>query len=376
VKARVASRLRSAMALSAGLCAYLIACSSEPGPGDGAAGNGTGGAVSSGGSGITGGNATGGVVSTGGASGGTPAVTGGVAATGGEPSTGGVQASGGTATGGTSGGNSSSGGAIGTSGGAASGGSSQSGGSSTGGTNPTGGTSGSGGTLATGGTVTTGGAAGAPIGGQGGLNSSGGSGGGNTKATIVVRGAGTATAGDQAMIERIKARGFTTVTVVSDAAVTAQSVMGSALVVISSSAESGPLQAKLKDIPIPVLCVEDAEFRLMGMASSGDHDAGVSQMVVSTPASPLLGTLSGTVTISSKAGELGWGTPAAAALKAAAMPGDPSHVVVFGYEKGAQMATMVAPARRAGFAIREAMAASLTADGVKAFDAILDWVVR
>ena len=179
-----------------------------------------------------------------------------------------------------------------------------------------------------------------------------------------------------AYVERMKARGFSMVTVVSDAAVTANSVAGSALVVISSSAESGPLKAKLKDIAIPVLCVEDAEFKLMGMASDGGHDAGISQMVISTTPSPLLGSLTGTVKIASQGGELGWGTPAAAAIKAATMPGDSSHVVVFGYEKGAQMTTMVAPARRAGFAIREALAANLNADGLKAFDAILDWVIQ
>ena len=212
-------------------------------------------------------------------------------------------------------------------------------------------------------------------GGQGGAG--GGKGGAtNLKGTMVVRGAGTATAGDMVMLERMKARGFSMVTVVSDAAVTANSVAGSALVVISSSAESGPLKAKLKDIAIPVLCVEDAEFKLMGMASDGGHDAGISQMVISTTPSPLLGSLTGTVKIASQGGELGWGTPAAAAIKAATMPGDSSHVVVFGYEKGAQMTTMVAPARRAGFAIREALAANLNADGLKAFDAILDWVIQ
>jgi hypothetical protein len=323
----------------------------------------TGGAAISGGSSSTGGTApsTGGVAPT----------TGGIAASGGAPTTGGIQSSGGTSgVPGTTGGSSLTGGSSATGGSVTTGGAPSSGGSAA-----EGGLSGGG--LSGGGTSVTGGSAGAMNGGQGGATAGGGKGGAaNLKGTMVVRGAGTATAGDTVMIDRMKAHGFSTITVVSDAAVTATSVAGSALVVISSSAESGPLQAKLKDITIPVLCVEDAEFKLMGMASSGGHDAGISQMVVSTAGSPLLGSLSGTVKIASQAGELGWGTPAAAALKAATMPGDPSHVVVFGYEKGAQMATMVAPARRAGFAIREALAANLSADGIKAFDAILDWVMQ
>jgi hypothetical protein len=58
------------------------------------------------------------------------------------------------------------------------------------------------------------------------------------------------------------------------------------------------------------------------------------------------------------------------------MPHDPSHAVVFGYDAGAQMSTMVAPARRAGFAIREDLAANLNADGIAAFDSILAWVAQ
>lgn len=213
-------------------------------------------------------------------------------------------------------------------------------------------------------------------GGSGGGGGGGGGPAGKLKATMVVRGQGTATAGDEIMIGRVKAHGFSEVVVVSDAAVTAESVVGSQLVIISSSAESGPLQAKLKDIAIPVLCVEDAEFTKMGMAKAGDHTAGVSQVVIDAAGSALVGAATGTLTISSKPGELGWATPAAAALKGATLPGDPSRVVVFGYEKGAQMTTLIAPERRAGFAIRETLAANLNADGLKLFDSILEWVIQ
>jgi hypothetical protein len=58
------------------------------------------------------------------------------------------------------------------------------------------------------------------------------------------------------------------------------------------------------------------------------------------------------------------------------MVGNPERVVIFGYEKGAQMVNMVAPARRAGFAIREDLAANLNPDGVRLFDAILAWVMK
>ncbi len=195
---------------------------------------------------------------------------------------------------------------------------------------------------------------------------------------MVVRAAGTATAGDMVMMGRLTAYGFQQIVIVSDGAVTAQSVADSDLVVISSSAESGPLQSKLRDVAKPVLCIEDAEFPLMGMASTGGHDADISQVVIVDSAAALVGSATGMVTISGRAGELGWGTfPAnAAVVKGATMPGNAARAAIFGYPKGAQMATIVAPGRRAGFAIREVLAANLNADGIKLFDAILAWVMQ
>jgi hypothetical protein len=232
-----------------------------------------------------------------------------------------------------------------------------------------------------GGEFASGGGAGGVSAGAGGMGGSGGLGGmgGNTargKATMVIRGSGVPTPGDTLMTGRILAFGYQQVVTLKDADATAQSVAGSELVVISSSAESGPLQDRLKDIAIPVLCIEDAEFKLMGMASAGGHDDGSRQLVVKAGGSPLVGDVTGTVTIASMDGELGWGTPAAAAIVAATMPDDPTRAVVFGYPAGAQMSTMIAPARRAGFAIREGLAANLNADGIEVFDSILAWVAQ
>ncbi len=251
----------------------------------------------------------------------------------------------------------------------------------------TGGSPGVGGAPSTGGTSPVGGAGGSTSGtggrGMGGASGTGGSPGaggasGNRKATMVVRGAGTATAGDMVMIGRIVAQGFGPVTVVSDAMVTAQSVVGSDLVVISSSAESAPLQAKLKDIAIPVLCIEDAEFKLMGMSTGGSHTANTTQLSIVPAGAALVGAATGMVTFTSTPGELGWatGTSAATVVIGATMVGNAAQAVIFGYPKGAQMPGGAAPARRAGFAIRETLAAGLNAEGLKLFDAILAWVLQ
>jgi hypothetical protein len=195
---------------------------------------------------------------------------------------------------------------------------------------------------------------------------------------MVITSKGTPTPGDMVMIGRIMAHGFSTVTPVTDMAVTAASVAGADLVVISSSAESAPLQAKMKDVTMPVLVVEDAEFKLMGMSSSGNHDAGVSQVTIVPAGAALVGAATGMVTFASKPGDMGWaaGTNAATVVIGATMPGNAAHAAIFGYAKGAQMVGMVAPGKRAGFAIREALAAGLNADGLKLFDSILEWVLQ
>jgi hypothetical protein len=290
--------------------------------------------------------------------------------------------SGGSGPSGSGGASSSTGGKPGTGGAVVSGGSGGGSGGSTTGTG--GGSEATGGGSPAGGVSGRGGAAGSGmnLGGRGNAGGSGGAAGGpgpgNLKATMVVRGAGTATAGDMVMIGRIMAHGFQQVALVSDALVTAQSVVGSDLVVISSSAESGPLQSKLRDIAIPVLCVEDAEFSLMGMATSGGHDANVSQVTIVAAGSALVGAATGMVTFSGMPGDLGWaaGTNPATVVVGATMPGNATHAAIFGYPRGAQMAGMVAPARRGGFAIRETLAASLNAAGIRLFDAILEWVLQ
>jgi hypothetical protein len=196
---------------------------------------------------------------------------------------------------------------------------------------------------------------------------------------MIITGAGKPTAGDNVMLGRMTARGIQTTTM-TDAAVTAAAVAGMDLVVISSSAESGPLGTKVRDIAIPVLCIENGEYALMGMTPATlNTDYGMvaaqTQVQITMPGNPLVGTLTGTVTISSVAGDFGWGTPAATAIKGASLPGTPTRAVIFGYAKGDQMVSMAAPARRAAFAIRETLAANLTSDGIKLFDAVLNWVL-
>jgi hypothetical protein len=199
------------------------------------------------------------------------------------------------------------------------------------------------------------------------------------KVILVTNGTPALSAGDTVMVDRLHSRGFV-VTFTTDVAATADVVAGQDLIVISSSAESGPLGTKIRDVAIPVLCIENGAFPTMGLSGTTlatDYGSTFNQTMVTIAdgAPPLAGGLGGSVTISATPAELGWAQPAASAVTAATMAGDPTHAMLFGYPAGAAMPGLVAPARRVGFAIRETAAANLTDDGLALFDAAVTYAL-
>ncbi|HEY0081575.1 MAG TPA: hypothetical protein VGB61_02200, partial [Pyrinomonadaceae bacterium] len=62
--------------------------------------------------------------------------------------------------------------------------------------------------------------------------------------------------------------------------------------------------------------------------------------------------------------------------RVATVAGDPTRVTIYGYERGAQMVSASAPARRVGFFLTRDTANSLTTDGWALFDAAVDWAIQ
>jgi hypothetical protein len=200
------------------------------------------------------------------------------------------------------------------------------------------------------------------------------------KVVMITNGTPALSAGDTVMRDRLQSRGFE-VTFATDVSVTAAAVAGQDLVVISSSAESGPLGTKIRDVAIPIVCIENGAFPTMGMSGTTlatDYGSTFNQATVTVVAGAqaLAGaTPPGTVTITAAPAELGWAVPPASAVVGATMADNAAHVALFGYAAGSQMASLVAPARRVGFAIREIAAANLTADGLALFDAAVTFAL-
>jgi hypothetical protein len=100
--------------------------------------------------------------------------------------------------------------------------------------------------------------------------------------------------------------------------------------------------------------------------------SGQTSLAIVTPGSPLAAGLSGTVAISTVADTLPQGSPGAAAVIAARLPGT-TTASDFGYDTGAAMPGLAAPARRVGLFLGDNTAATLTANGWAMFDAAVTW---
>src|SRR4029078_8209274 len=87
------------------------------------------------------------------------------------------------------------------------------------------------------------------------------------KVMLVTNGTPALSGGDMCMVERLQSRGFV-VTFTTDVAATPDVVAGQDLIVISSSAEAGPLGTKIRDVAIPVLCIENGAFPTMGLSGT------------------------------------------------------------------------------------------------------------
>lgn len=83
--------------------------------------------------------------------------------------------------------------------------------------------------------------------------------------------------------------------------------------------------------------------------------------------------LSGTRTVTASAEQFSWGLPGAAAAKGATLAGNSTQAASFGYESGAAMVGLSAPARRVGLFPSNTTATALTTDGWRLFDAAITW---
>jgi glucose/arabinose dehydrogenase len=181
---------------------------------------------------------------------------------------------------------------------------------------------------------------------------------------------------DLAVVNHLRGLGYT-VTVQDDNLVQTGDAAGRQLVIISSSVTSSNVSYKFTSTAVPVITWEDALYDELRMTLDGAAGHGIQsgQQVVDVAASqhPLTAGLAGPITASDPAATFSWGAPTASAVQAATLAGDGSKAVIFGYETGAAMTTLNAPARRVGFATGTA---NFTGHGWSLFDAAVNWALE
>lgn len=163
---------------------------------------------------------------------------------------------------------------------------------------------------------------------------------------------------------------------------------GQDLIVIAEFVGGSEVNSKYKNVPIPVVCMENDIFDDMNMTGKKiDVDYGevmpgprasfvpARYMFIINPTHPLAAGLPpGILDFFNSKEHMNWGVPCRSAIVIATLPGYPDQSPIFAYEKGAMMdAEFIAPARRVAFPLRTLT--GLYPAGVALYDAALRWAV-
>ena len=182
---------------------------------------------------------------------------------------------------------------------------------------------------------------------------------------------------DVVLLEHLQGLGFE-VTVVEDEEVESSDSDGKGIVLVSSTCTSGKIDDRLTNINVPILNCEAWLFDDLKMTGpEKDWDYGLADDIedieIINDAHPIAQGASGTIKVLTKDQKVSWGFPAPTATKIGVVPGYPECVMLFTYDKGAEMVGMTAPARRVGFFLHNSTAKKLNATGWLLFDRAVEW---
>ncbi|WDS37018.1 hypothetical protein [Pseudoxanthomonas sp.] len=189
-------------------------------------------------------------------------------------------------------------------------------------------------------------------------------------------------AADRIVAAHLEALGFKVTFV--DQTVDPTRAAGYDLVVLSSVVQSREMaDTAFKDTKVPLLTWENDlmdSLRLTGRRKGVDYGEVEKEhyiRIINAPHALAGGVPNGKTYVYPRDVMMGWGVPARAATVIATLPGEPDKAVVFAYEKGATMDyDFVAPARRVALFLDNDTFSSLSPDGLKLFDAAVEWSVE
>lgn len=201
------------------------------------------------------------------------------------------------------------------------------------------------------------------------------------KNALFVVGSTNLNSADNKIKQRLISLGYE-VELVDDNSVETSDADGKGLVLISSTVHSGNIGSRFTHVNIPVIVSEQWLYDDMKMTSTTANthygEWGTTYQVRTNQSNhPILNGASGDFQIFDSWQTIGWGMPVGDGQNVCYAPGAPStKSMIFTYEAGSQMRGMTAPARRAGFFMRNNSANCFTHNGWYLFDATVAWVTN
>jgi hypothetical protein len=185
--------------------------------------------------------------------------------------------------------------------------------------------------------------------------------------------------GDAWVKSRLQQLGYN-VQLKDDNYVSADHANGKGLVVISSTCNSANIGSKFTNTSVPILTWEPFLYDDLKMASNFGSAGSQYKVTVNEADHSAVAGCSGSFSVYNYYGNMNWGTVPSTGNNAAKMVrlyGENNKFGILAYEKNGTMINGVkAPERRISFFIDDNSAVYLNANGVKLFDAAINWASR
>ena len=186
-------------------------------------------------------------------------------------------------------------------------------------------------------------------------------------------------ASDVILKNRLESIGYT-VTLREDIYSSAMDANGQDVVLISDTVGDNYVNSKFRNVTVPVVVMRNEIYDDMGMTNvvSGTDFYDLSaqtQINILDSTHPLAGGLSGNQTVYTSSHWMGWGVPTTSAVKVGSVSGNSNRTLIFGYDQGATMVGMTAPARRVGFFFSDTSANVMNNQAGQLFEAAVTWAV-
>ncbi|ENX21784.1 hypothetical protein F892_01022 [Acinetobacter vivianii] len=202
-----------------------------------------------------------------------------------------------------------------------------------------------------------------------------------TKIALISQLNGASAFADASIQKYLQAQGYQVELL--DQSVSPSSLNHPDLVILSSTVASKNLKSGWRQLPIPLMTWENDYLDDLAMTGKRiDTDFGEVEKerylwLVNAP-HPLSAHLpAGTRNVYKAQSPMSWGKPGLGATIIATIYGQPEKVAIWGYEKGATMDyESLAPAKRLMFFLNNETFPNLSEDGLKLFDASVQWLLK